>query len=98
MAPQQACRISYLIRLNNNSFVADPPSNALLIEILEQRDSVFAGDADQVFELAHVDLGRLGLLLRHELPQTLERGVMEDQFVGKLDQNAVAQQESDKFL
>jgi hypothetical protein len=72
-------------RLNNNPFVADPARNALLVKILEQRNSVFSGNAEKVFEGRHVDFRRLGFLRSHEVAQALQRCLMKYEVVRQLD-------------
>ena len=45
----------YLELLQNDSFVARAPGNAFAIEILEQRNGIFARNARQFLEFCYVD-------------------------------------------
>src|SRR5579864_2452798 len=82
----------------DHSLVAYAASDALLVKVFEQRNGVFAGYADEVFESANVDFGGLGFLRGYELAQPLQRSVMKYKIVCQLDQDAVAQEKSYQLL
>src|SRR5208337_795509 len=74
-------------RLQDDSLVVDAACDSLAIEILQQRDGVFAGDAEQVLELRHAELGRLRLVGDDSPAQRLERVAVKHQVVGQLYQD-----------
>src|SRR5689334_11131894 len=84
--------------LQNHSLVANPLCHALAVEKLKQRNCVFAGDAEQLFEGSDIELGRLCFLSCDLLSQRLERALVKDEIVSQLYQDAIAQQQGDNLL
>src|SRR5215471_12604572 len=75
--------------LEDYPFIPNSPRYSLAIKIFQQRDGVFAGDADQIFESSHINFGRLGLVLRHGLAEALKGAVVEDKVVREFYQNSI---------
>src|SRR5215471_14660434 len=58
--------------LQDYSLVSDAARHALTVEVLEKRNGVLTGYADEVFESDDIHLRCLALLRDDELTQTLE--------------------------
>src|SRR5258708_2233222 len=85
-------------KLQNDPLIPNPPRNPLLVKIFKQRNSVFSRHADQVLELADIDLGRCGFILCHGLAQALQSVLVKYQVVRQFDQHAVSQQERHQLV
>src|SRR6266481_9713502 len=63
----------------NNTFVTPPAGDAFAVQIFEQRDGVFAGDAGQFFKRGHGDSLTFRLFVRGKLQaQFSQRVAMKD--------------------
>src|SRR5579864_5982838 len=71
-------------RSQDQPFVAFAPRDALAIQIFEQRDGVFAGNARPVFERAHVEAH--GFAAGQQMPQTVDRRLVENQILADANQ------------
>src|SRR5262245_23165739 len=76
-----------------NTLVALPPGHAFAVQILEQRDGIFACDAGQVFKSGHGDSLSFRLFVGHQFAaQFGQRVAVKNQFRGDAQQRLIAQQ------
>ena len=82
-----------------NTFVAEAAGDSFAVEIFKQRDSIFAGNAGEVFEDWHRDSVSLGLLESSEFGAKFGQGIaMKDEFRCDAVEGFVSQQDLQQFF
>src|SRR6266849_7029276 len=84
--------------LQNDPLIAHAAGDVLAVEVLQERNGIFARDAGEVLELGDVDLLRLGFLFGKRAAQPLQRLLVKNQVVAQLDQGFLAQQQGHQAL
>src|SRR5207244_7790799 len=86
------------IDLYNYSPVSNPLRDPFAVQILQQRDRIFSGDASQILEATNFKLRRAGLFCRKFASQLGQRSLMKYQIVGNLDQDFFAEKQGHDLL
>src|SRR6266498_5590231 len=82
----------------DDSFVAYTLRHPLAIEVLEQRNGVFAAYAGKIFESRNVDLGILCFVRCQIATKLIQSVAMKNQLIRDFDQQLFAKQQSNYFL
>src|SRR5208282_768680 len=82
----------------NHPLISYASRHSLAIQIFEQWNRVLAADSRQIFEVGDVNFRRSGLERGDLVAKIDERTLVEDELLRNLDQNFVAQKQSDNLL
>jgi len=67
--------------MGRDTRVAEPFRYLLAIEVLQQRDGVFSGEARQLLEVGHIQARRSYLVFDKKFPQSSDAICVEERFI-----------------